>query len=113
MDTLKINSVKKVRVLIDEINSLSSNYVQGSDEKRKLGKSIVELEDLMWKLINNDIKNIINQLKNSKDRLSSISNELKQEDENLIEMSKKINKVADIVTALVTVVSTATSVGII
>ncbi|WP_445914505.1 hypothetical protein [Yeosuana sp.] len=113
MNTEKLNTIKEIRKVLNEVNPKIPTYAIGSDEREKLEQSAVELESLIWKLVNEDIKQTINELNVSKARLQDIATELKNVNAELKEIGDKVEKASQILGALVNIVLTASSAGLI
>ncbi|MBE9511366.1 MAG: hypothetical protein IMY71_10840 [Bacteroidetes bacterium] len=113
MNTEKLNSIKEIRKVLNEVNTEIPAQQIGSTERDKLEQSAVELESLIWKIVNEDIKQITNDLNVSKALLQDIANELKSANTKLVEIGNKIEKASQIIGALVDIVVRAASAGLI
>jgi hypothetical protein len=113
MNTEKINTVKQAREALNAVNISIPDYGIGSIERTKLEDASIELETIIWKIINDDIVVVSSELRISVARLKDISNDLKATNNKLNDISQRIEKVSQVVAALVDIVSIAVSAGII
>ena len=113
MDTEKQNTIKEIRKVLNEINPKIPRYKIGSPEREKLEQSAAELEAVVWKLANEDLKQAVGELKDCKTKIKDIADELKNADEELKKIGDKVEKVSEVFSVLVNIASTTSSSGII
>lgn len=112
MNTEKLNSVREIRKILNEVNRIIPGQDPGTPERELFEQTAVVLEDLIWKLVNEDLKKITKDLKQAQSALKKLSDEIKEADSAFNKTGDRIERAAKIAGALTDMVAIAGSVGI-
>ncbi|NOQ75093.1 MAG: hypothetical protein GQ574_23975 [Crocinitomix sp.] len=112
MNTEKLNAIKEIKAAISEIELDLSNYERFSDERTILEKALGDLEVLVWKMVNQDLKGMTTELSQYNKKLKQLSVDIKETDKSLKKIGERIAQIAKITAALVKMVETAIKAGL-
>lgn len=113
MNTEKLNAIKEIKAAKNELQDKASELDAGSAERSKIETAIGQLEGVIWDLVNEELKDIVDQLKNESESLKTLAGQIKQAHEDLEEFGEKVEKVAKIISGLVEMVEAGIKAGII
>jgi hypothetical protein len=113
MNTEKINTAKKVREALAEVNKLRTFDNSGTPERADLDHAAILLEKLSWEIIANDINQLAGNINDSCLELKELGKKIELNYKKLKKISAQIQKTADVVGVLVEITAKAIAAGII
>jgi|SRR5690554_7578974 len=100
MDIEKTNSIHEARAALNQINMDIAEHPVGSPVREMLEDAAVILETVIWKLINQDLRQITDDLVRHQQKLQELSQEMEDADASLEKTTAIISKVATMLNVL-------------
>jgi hypothetical protein len=113
MNTEKINTSKKVREALIEVNKFRTFDTLGTPERAELDRTAILLEKLSWEIISNDINALAEDINSTSAELKELGNKIEKSYSHLKDISITIQKTADVVGVLIEIIAKAIAAGII
>jgi hypothetical protein len=113
MNTEKINTAKKVREALAEVNKLRTFDNLGTPERADLDHAALLLENLSWEIIAKDIDYLATNMNESSKELKKLGKKIEMSYKKLKKTGTLIQKTADVVGVLVEITAKAIAAGII
>ena len=105
MQSEQQQSISQVRLLLQNLSVTIPTLPIGSDLRNSLEEKSMDLEELLFKLEQEDVKQIIKDLNKTKTQLEEVVKKMSQSNKELKKLSEDIEGVAKVLGTLIEVIA--------